>query len=67
MVDTLPTFADVSDSELDYHTIDGVKFYTPSLKAFLKIYNSSSKDSYRANKNNKKDFEKINYLTSLLK
>lgn len=66
VINTLPDFADVSDHELDYQTIDGIEFYTPSLYAFLKIYTSSSKDSYRANNNNK-DFEKINYLMSLVK
>lgn len=66
VIDTLPSFANVTLNELAYQNIDNVEFYVPTLEAFLKIYQSSSQDSYRANNNNKKDFEKISYLKSQL-
>lgn len=66
VIDTLPTFADVSLDELECHVVGGVEFYVPSLKAFYKIYLASSKDSYRADNNNQKDFQKINYLKEQL-
>ncbi|MGX4685428.1 phosphoribosylanthranilate isomerase [Vagococcus sp. JNUCC 83] len=65
-IDTLPSFAGVSFNELEYEIVDGVEFYVPSLKAFYKIYLASSKDSYRADNNNQKDFQKINYLKEQL-
>lgn len=65
-IDTLPSFAGVSFNELERHSQKGVEFYVPSLKAFYKIYLASSKDSYRADNNNQKDFQKINYLKEQL-
>ena len=66
VIDTLPNFANVNPDELIYQNIANIKFYTPSLEDFLKIYLSSSQDSYRADKNNNKDFEKISYLKNQL-
>lgn len=60
--DTLYNFAEVGQDELVFQKIGNVAFYTPTLEAFLKIYLASSKDSYRANNNNNKDFQKIEYL-----
>ncbi|MFC3900089.1 phosphoribosylanthranilate isomerase [Aliicoccus persicus] len=61
-IDTLPEFANVQLSELQEFSIDGADFYVPTLEQYLKIYQSSSKDSYRNDNNNNKDFEKITYL-----
>ncbi|RHH66299.1 MULTISPECIES: phosphoribosylanthranilate isomerase [Vagococcus] len=66
VIDTLPSFANVTLDELTYQNINNIEFYTPNLEAFLKIYLSSSEDSYRADNNNSKDFEKISYLKSQL-
>lgn len=66
VVDTLPNFANVTSDELTYQNINDIEFYTPSLDAFLKIYLSSSEDSYRAENNSDKDFKKISYLKTLL-
>ena len=67
VIDTLPSFANVSLKELERNKIKGVEFYTPSMEGFLKIYLASSKDGYRAGNNNNKDFEKIEYLKEQLK
>lgn len=63
-IDTLPEFADIQLSELQEMHIDGTEFFVPTLKQYLKIYKASSKDSYRNDNNNFKDFEKIAYLDS---
>ncbi|MCO4096228.1 phosphoribosylanthranilate isomerase [Macrococcoides canis] len=65
-IDTLPEFAGIPLSDLQDMHIDGAHFYVPSLEQYLKIYESSSKDSYRNNNNNNKDFEKILYLERVL-
>lgn len=61
-IDTLPEFADIQLSELQEMHIDGTEFFVPTLKQYLNIYKASSKDSYRNDNNNNKDFEKISYL-----
>ena len=66
VIQTLPPFADVAISELVPHHLNGVDFLLPTLADYLKIYHASSKDSYRAERNNHKDFAKIAYLTKLL-
>lgn len=63
-IDTLPEFADIQLSELQELHIDGAEFFVPTLKQYLKIYKALSKDSYRNDNNNFKDFEKIAYLDS---
>lgn len=65
-IDTLPEFANVQLSELREVSMDGADFYVPTLNQFLRIYQSSSKDSYRNDNNNNKDFEKIAYLRGKL-
>jgi phosphoribosylanthranilate isomerase len=67
VIDTLPSFAGVSLDELEVNKLEGTKFLTPSIEAYLKIYIASSKDSYRANNNNHKDLEKIEYLRKQLR
>ncbi|MFW7360433.1 phosphoribosylanthranilate isomerase [Vagococcus fluvialis] len=67
VIDTLPSFAGVSLDELEVNKLEGTKFLTPSIEAYLKIYIASSKDSYRADKNNHKDLEKVEYLIKQLR
>lgn len=66
VIDMLPIFSNVSLSDLEWNNWDGFEFHTSLTEALLKIYLASSKDSYRAEGNNNKDFEKIKYLKSLL-
>lgn len=62
VIDTLPDFAQIELNELQVETVGGIKFYVPTTEQYLKIYEASSKDSYRNDKNNNKDVDKIRYL-----
>ncbi len=53
--------------ELEEVVDQGVHYYLPNLEQYLKIYQASSKDSYRVENNNRKDFAKIDYLAEILK
>lgn len=46
--------------------MEEVKYYLLNLEQYLRLYESSSKDSYRADKNNNKDIRKIEFLKSML-
>ena len=65
VMDTLPDYADTDIKELKSEEIEEARFYVPTAEQFLKIYKASAKDSYRNDKNNNKDFEKIKYLESV--
>ncbi|MFA9493493.1 phosphoribosylanthranilate isomerase [Streptococcus sp. E17BB] len=60
---SLPNFAGVDLEEVED---EGVHYYLPNVEQYLKIYLASSKDSYRAENNNQKDFAKIAYLKSIV-
>ena len=66
-VNTLPEFAKVELNDLSLIEESGVKFYLPTLRQYLNIYQASSKDSYRNDNNNFKGFRKIEYLIKQLK
>ncbi len=51
---SLPEFAGVELEDLEELETAGVRYYLPTLEQYLKIYQSSSKDSYRAENNNQK-------------
>lgn len=61
-IDSLYDFAGIRVSDLDLIQVDGITFRLPNLRQFLKIYQASSKDSYRNDNNNNKDFKKIEFL-----
>ena len=65
-IDSLYDFAGISESDIELIQLNGIIFRVPSLKQFLSIYEASSKDSYRNNNNNNKDFKKIAWLNSHL-
>ncbi len=65
-IDSLYDFAGIPESDIELIQLNGIKFRVPSLKQFLSIYEASSKDSYRNNNNNNKDFKKIAWLNSHL-
>ena len=65
-LNSLPSFAGVELADLEAVVDQGVRYYLPSAEQYLKIYQASSKDSYRAEQNNSKDFAKIDYLQKLL-
>ncbi|MCT6922604.1 phosphoribosylanthranilate isomerase [Metasolibacillus sp.] len=66
IIDTLPAFAGIQLEDLVLHQTGEVKFYLLNPKQYLAVYESSSKDSYRANKNNNKDIKKIDFLKSMV-
>jgi hypothetical protein len=65
IIDTLPDFAGIRVEDLEMHRKGDVKYYLLNPEQYLRVYESSSKDSYRADKNNHKDIGKIEYLKSL--
>lgn len=65
IIDTLPDFAGIQLKELEVHSTDGIEYFLLSPEQYLAVYQASSKDSYRAENNNFKDFEKIHYLKGI--
>ncbi|MGE6614033.1 phosphoribosylanthranilate isomerase [Peribacillus sp. NPDC076916] len=66
IIDTLPNFAGVQLENLEIHQKRNVKYYLLNPEQYLCVYESSSKDSYRADKNNHKDIRKIDFLKSII-
>ncbi|WP_407272492.1 phosphoribosylanthranilate isomerase [Radiobacillus sp. PE A8.2] len=66
IIDTLPNFAKVQLKDLEIYINGDVKYYLLNPKQYLCVYESSSKDSYRADKNNNKDIEKIKHLKNMI-
>lgn len=66
IIDTLPSFAGIQLEDLEMHQIGGIKYYLLNPNQYLSVYESSSKDSYRADNNNNKDFRKIDFLKSII-
>lgn len=66
IIDILPEFAGIQLEELEIHQREDVKFYLLNPKQYLCVYVSSSKDSYRTDKNNNKDFKKIDFLKGII-
>jgi len=65
IIDTLPNFAGVKLEDLEMHKKEDVKYYLLNPEQYLYVYEASSKDSYRTNKNNNKDFRKIDFLIKM--
>ncbi|TYR74209.1 phosphoribosylanthranilate isomerase [Rossellomorea vietnamensis] len=65
IIDTLPSFAGVPLHELEKHEDGDAVYYVLNPKQYLKVYEASSKDSYRSTKNNHKDLRKIEFLKSI--
>ncbi len=65
IIDTLPNFAGVQLDDLEMHQKEDVKYYLLNSEQYLYVYKASSKDSYRADKNNNKDFIKIDFLKNM--
>lgn len=66
IIDTLPNFAGVHLEDLEIHQKRNVKYYLLNPEQYLCVYESSSKDSYRADKKNHKDIRKIDFLKSII-
>lgn len=65
-IDSLYDFCKIRENDIELINLDKIRFRLPSLKQYLDIYTASSKDSYRNDKNNNKDFEKIDWLKNNL-
>lgn len=63
-IDALYDFAGISEPDIELISLEGIQFRVPGLKQYLSIYEASSKDSYRNDNNNNKDFKKIAWLKS---
>lgn len=66
VMDSFPSFIGCDLADVERVHEKGVVYLLPSCEKFLKIYQASSKDSYRNDKNNHKDFAKIAYLKNIL-
>jgi hypothetical protein len=66
IIDTLPTFAGIQLEDLELHQKRGVMYYLLNPEQYLAVYETSSKDSYRADQNNNKDIKKIDFLKKLI-
>lgn len=65
IIDTLPDFAGIRVEDLEMHRKEDVKYYLLNPEQYLRVYEASSKDSYRADQNNHKDIGKIEYLKNV--
>ncbi len=65
IIDTLPEFAGVQIENLEIHRVEEVRYYLLNPEQYLRVYEASSKDSYRSEQNNDKDLGKIEYLKNL--
>ncbi|MEC3884787.1 phosphoribosylanthranilate isomerase [Halobacillus sp. HZG1] len=66
IMDTLPSFAGIHLNELEMHHWGEATYYLLNREQYLRVYESSSKDSYRADNNNRKDFRKIDVLKGII-
>ncbi|MGM0420656.1 MAG: hypothetical protein ACQEQG_06630 [Bacillota bacterium] len=65
-IDDLVPFAGINPEEVRIVEDEKVKYKLLELEDYLKVYMQSSKDSYRRDKNNDKDIDKINKIKKLL-
>lgn len=63
-IESLTDFADVNISKIPKEKEDSAIFFLLDLPDYLRVYKASSKDGYRTNKNNRKDFAKIKLIQS---
>lgn len=66
-IDSLYDFAGIKEEDIPIEDLNNSTFRVPNLKQFLAIYQASSKDSYRNENNNNKDFAKIDWIERKIK
>ncbi|WP_010280850.1 hypothetical protein [Bacillus timonensis] len=66
IIDTLPSFAGIQVEDLEMQQMEGIKYYLLNPHQYLRVYESSSRDSYRADNNNNKDIRKIDFLKRMI-
>lgn len=67
VIDTLPEFAGIALDDIKQIEDQGIRYRLLNATQYYQLYQASSKDSYRNQKNNQKDFAKIAYLAEHLK
>ena len=65
-LESLKEFANVDIRKIPIFTEGSIKHYLLDAENYLKVYKASLKDSYRQNKKNKKDSEKIKLIEEYL-
>ena len=65
-LESLEEFAGVNIRKIPIFTEGSIKHYLLDAENYLKVYKASLKDSYRQNKKNKKDSEKIKLIEEYL-
>ena len=65
-IEELESFADIGLSEIAAFSKEGATYKLLSLPQYLKVYTASSKDGYRTNVREKKDFDKIAFIQKKL-
>lgn len=66
-IEDLKSFAGIEFEDINLVNKNGVEYLLLTLEQYLAVYKKSSKDSYRRNKNNDKDFLKIELIERTLK
>ncbi|MGL5348147.1 MAG: hypothetical protein ACRDA3_12415 [Peptostreptococcaceae bacterium] len=65
-IEDLKSFAGIEIESIPIEKIDNMEYLLLTLEQYLLVYNQSSKDSYRRNKNNDKDLFKIELIKKKL-
>jgi hypothetical protein len=66
-IESLQPFAGINVEDIEIIDSENANYMLLTLKQYLAVYEASSKDGYRRNKNNNKDMEKINLIKKHLK
>ena len=61
-IEDLKSFAGIEIESIAIEKTGDIEYLLLTLEQYLLVYNQSSKDSYRRNKNNDKDFFKIELI-----
>ena len=65
-IDDLESYADISLNHTPTVQHKGAQFFLLTLPQYLNVYKKSSEDSYRRDKNNSKDIEKIALIKAFI-
>ncbi len=66
-IEELESFAKIRVSDIEQFSKNGVSFKCLTLEQYLKVYSTSVKDGYRINVRQKKDSDKIAFISKIIK
>lgn len=66
-LESLTPFANININDIETITDDKTSYLLLNLSQYSAVYTASSKDSYRRNKNNNKDFNKIELIKNAIR